>query len=431
MEIVRDQKLGIPRGIYSICSSNVYVIEAAMEKSLNDKTHILIESTSNQVNQFGGYTGMNPEMFRDFVFSIGRRIKFPLDQIILGGDHLGPFPWRDERTDIAMEKACKMISQYVRAGFRKIHLDASIPLDNDHQDTSLDTQVIAERNATLCLAAEKAFKEIKEDRLSCSPPPFYVIGTEVPVPGGSYNAEDNVRITKISDLEEMIECHREIFLKYELEEAWSRVFAVVVQLGVEFERYKIYDYNSKKVKDICNTLKKYPNLVFEAHSTDYQKKSALRQMVRDGIAVLKVGPALTFAVREALFALNYIENELFRDRMDIKLSNFINVLDKAMIRNPKDWINYYKGDKSQLKLDRKYSLFDRCRYYLSNPEVQASINLLIKNLTKRKIPLALISQFLPFQYEKLRNGYLENDPVSLIKDKVTHVLNDYSYAVNG
>jgi D-tagatose-1,6-bisphosphate aldolase subunit GatZ/KbaZ len=426
-EIVRNQKLGIPEGICSICSSNLYVIETAIEKSLTDKTHILIESTSNQVNQFGGYTQMNPEMFRDFVLSIGRKIGLPSEKIIFGGDHLGPFPWRNEKVDSAMGKACEMVSQYVKAGFAKIHLDASMPLADDPAGRPLDVQTISERGAALCLVAEKAFKETGGSGLF-NGPPVYVIGTEVVTPGGSQEIRENIRVTEVSDLEETIKSYRETFLKYKLEEAWDRVLAVVVQPGVEFEQYKIHDYNSENAKDLCNALKRYPNLIFEGHSTDYQKKSALRQMVKDGIAILKVGPALTYAVREALFALNYIENELFESNSDMDLSHFKDVLESVMVRNPINWASHYHGDEPNLKFDRKYSLFDRCRYYLTDSKVQNSINLLIKNLRSGDIPLTLISQFLPLQYEKIKNGCLKNDPVSLIKDKVAYVLDNYSYA---
>ena len=428
-EIVRNQKLGIPAGICSICSSNSYVIEAVIEKSLIDKTHILIESTSNQVNQFGGYTQMNPEMFRDFVLSFSRKAGLPSDQIIFGGDHLGPFPWRNEKADSAMDKACEMVSQYVKAGFIKIHLDASMPLGDDPAGRPLDAQIIAGRGAILCHAAEKAFKEIGGESGLFNGPHVYVIGTEVLTPGGSHEIKDSIEVTEVSDFEETIKCFREAFFKYKLEGAWDRVFAIVAQPGVEFEQYKIHDYNSENAKELCKALRKYPNLVFEGHSTDYQKKSALRQMVKDGIAILKVGPALTYAVREALFVLNYIENELFQNNPGINLSHFTDVLENAMIRNPQNWINHYKGDEIKLKFDRKYSLFDRCRYYLTDSEVQNSINLLIRNLSKREIPLTLISQFLPNQYEKIRNSCLKNDPASLIKDKVADVLDDYSYAV--
>ena len=83
-------------------------------------------------------------------------------------------------------------------------------------------------------------------------------------------------------------------------------------------------------------------------------------MVEDGIAIIKVGPALTFAMREALFALAHIEDELIDDPE--KRSNFIKVLDEVMVENPKSWKKYYFGSEKDVALDRKYSFSDRCRY---------------------------------------------------------------------
>lgn len=429
-EIIKCQKQGIPKGICSICSANKYVIEATMEKALaNDSDYVLIESTANQVNQFGGYIGMNPEDFKVFVLSIGKRIGFPLNRIILGGDHLGPYPWREEKADQAMEKACEMVRQYVLAGFNKIHIDTSILLADDPVDKELDARLIAERGATLCLEAEETFKKVKNYDLY-ERSPVYVIGTEVPSPGGRQEASGELKITKDTDFEKTVECYKDAFYKHNLKEAWENVIAVVIEPGVDFAEYEIYEYKSENTKDLRRSLEKFPNLVFEGHSTDYQKKTALKQMIKDGIAILKVGPAFTFALREALFILNYIENELFYDNPNITLSCFIDVLDKTMVENPKNWSKYYHGgDEAKLRLDRKYSLFDRCRYYLATKEVKNSIDLLIRNLNSIEIPLSLISQFLPLQYKKIRDGSLKNDPESLIKDKIIDVLDDYYYAV--
>ena len=54
-----------------------------------------------------------------------------------------------------------------------------------------------------------------------------------------------------------------------------------------------------------------PGLVFEAHSTDYQPPESLSRLVIDGFAILKVGPGLTFALREALYALDEIAAALY------------------------------------------------------------------------------------------------------------------------
>ena len=132
--------------------------------------------------------------FTNFIFSIASRVKFPKNRIILGGDHLGPNPWKEENSQNAMEKACSMVREYVSAGFSKIHLDASMCLADDSEEKyrALDPEIIAEREAKLCFEAEKAYKNIFDsDKLL----PVYVIGSEVPAPGGTKEAKENSEIT--------------------------------------------------------------------------------------------------------------------------------------------------------------------------------------------------------------------------------------------
>ncbi len=429
-KLVALQKRGMPKGIYSICSADSYVIAAAMKKALADDTFVLIEATSNQVNQFGGYMGMKPEEFREFVYTIAREIGLPLPRVILGGDHLGPNPWKDEEADIALEKACNMIRAYVTAGFSKIHLDASMYLGDDQGDRHrpLNSQLIAERTALLASAAEEAFARVKKS-IPNATPPVYVIGTEVPVPGGNTRAGQELQTTEASDFINTVVVSRQAFEQHGLPGAWQRVMAVVVQPGVEFDRSDVHDYDREKVRNLCDALKKFPDLVFEGHSTDYQTRENLKQMVEDGIAILKVGPALTFAKREALFLLSYIENELLRDEARVQLSNLVEVLDKVMIQSPEHWAKYYDGNEKEIESARKFSFSDRSRYYWAVPEVREAVDRLLQNLKSIEIPLTLLSQFMPIQYGKIRKGLLRNDVESLVLDRIADVLDDYSYAV--
>ncbi|SFM59064.1 D-tagatose-1,6-bisphosphate aldolase subunit GatZ/KbaZ, partial [Pleomorphomonas diazotrophica] len=114
------------RGIPSICSAHPVVIEAAMRHAGRLGLPVLIEATCNQVNQDGGYTGMTPGDFRDFVEVIAKRLGFPFERVILGGDHLGPNPWKKLPATEAMDKAKVMIDAFARAGFTKLHLDTSM-----------------------------------------------------------------------------------------------------------------------------------------------------------------------------------------------------------------------------------------------------------------------------------------------------------------
>lgn len=428
-DLVEKQKNGIPEGIYSACSANEYVIEAAMERALLAKTYVLIEATANQVNQFGGYTGMKPVDFRDFVYSIAKKITFPFEKIILGGDHLGPLTWKNEPENTAMEKSLELIRQYVLAGFTKIHIDTSMHLGDDCIACQLSTRVIAERGAILCRGAEDAFGELMISNPTAVRP-VYIVGSEVPIPGGSQEEDEGIQVTKVLDFENTVDAFKQAFLRYNLSSAWENVIAVVVQPGVEFGDETIHEYSREGAQELSISLKKYPGIVFEGHSTDYQTPKSLKEMVEDGIAILKVGPALTFAMREGLFALSNIETELFRFNPEVEQSNFITILDSVMARNPQNWIKHYHGNPAKIRYARKYSFSDRCRYYLPVSEVKSSIDLLIKNLKSVEIPLALINQFLPIQYNKVRKGILKKDPESLLKDRIINCIDDYIYATS-
>jgi D-tagatose-1,6-bisphosphate aldolase subunit GatZ/KbaZ len=429
-KLVAEQKRGIPRGIYSVCSHNRYVVEAAMQQAMDDRTVLLIESTCNQVNQFGGYTGMKPGDFKKYILTIARSVGFPSDRILLGGDHLGPYPFKAEKADSAMEKARDMVRQYVSVGCIKIHLDASDRLNDDPggKDSALDPGVIAERCADLCAVAEKTIEDLKSE-VEETAPPVYVIGTEVPAPGGSDEVEQGLRVTKVSDFKITVSMTEEAFHRHNLGDAWHRVMAVVVQPGVEHGDHTIVEYDRKKAQGLKAALRDYPDLVFEGHATDYQKARGLKEMVEDGIAILKVGPALTFAAREAIFLLSYMEDEIFSGKREIRLSRFREILDESMMENPLHWQKHYIGDELEVAFARKFSFFDRARYYWVDKKVQSSLALLMTNLRSVEIPLSLISQFFPEQYRKVRNGELDRDPENFIRDRIREVLKTYAYAV--
>ena len=90
LNIIEKRKLGIQTGIPSFCCSNKIVIEAILEQAKMFDDLCLIEATSNQVNQYGGYTGMTPLEFRNYTYEIADKIGFDKSRIILGGDHTGP-----------------------------------------------------------------------------------------------------------------------------------------------------------------------------------------------------------------------------------------------------------------------------------------------------------------------------------------------------
>ena len=422
-EIVAAHKRGNLVGIYSVCSAHPFVLEAAIRQALDDGSPLLVESTSNQVNQEGGYTGRTPADFRRYLFDLAGRIGLPRERLVLGGDHLGPNPWRRQAARSAMARACTLVRDCVLAGYVKLHLDASMRCADDPLPSAIDRSVMAGRAAELCLAAEEAYSAAGSGQAA----PLYVIGTEVPPPGGE-EREGTVTITAVDDVRETIEQTEAAFRRHGLDAAWERVIAVVVQPGMEFGDDLLLAYDRQAAARLSRFVEAYPHLVFEAHSTDYQTRDILRALVEDHFAILKVGPALTFAFREAVFALALIETEWLLGREGVKLSGIGEALETVMLANPLYWREYYGGPESRLRFARKYSYSDRSRYYWHVPEVERSVALLLHNLQLHPPPLAVLSQFLPVQYERVRTGALANTPRDLVYDKIRTVLADYAYA---
>ena len=162
-------------GIPSVCSAHPVVIEAALRRGRRDQTPVLIEATCNQVNQEGGYTGMTPVDFANQVKAIAAKVDFDSAYLILGGDHIGPNPWRKLPAERALAKAEAMVAAYVAAGFSKVHLDASMGCDGEPE--ALDDERTAARAVRLARVAEATARE------GGLPPPVYIIGTEIPPPG--------------------------------------------------------------------------------------------------------------------------------------------------------------------------------------------------------------------------------------------------------
>lgn len=413
LDLVRRHKAGQAVGILSLCSAHPLVIEAALRCAQLDDRIILIEATSNQVNQDGGYTGMTPGGFKAFVMAIADKLGVARERVLLGGDHLGPNCWQSDAADLAMARAEVLIDQYVGAGFRKIHLDCSMSCADD--PVPLTDAVVAARAARLCAVAERAWAR------SGGEAPVYVVGTEVPVPGGAHESLQTLSVTSPQAAAATIAAHREAFAAAGLSAVWPRVVGLVVQPGVEFDHHKVIDYKPAAARSLSDFIEGQPTLVFEAHSTDYQTPENLAALVRDHFAILKVGPAASFALRETLWALSDIEQEWLGTQ---RSSGFKNVVLAVMQAQPEHWQKYYR-DAGTLRFDQQYSLSDRIRYYWPHPDIQRAQALMLSNLEQHPPALTLLSQYLPRQYAAVREGRLRNTPTDLLIDGVTAVLRQY------
>ncbi|WP_338763239.1 D-tagatose-bisphosphate aldolase, class II, non-catalytic subunit [Massilia sp. METH4] len=417
LNLVRRHKAGEPVGIHAVCSAHPLVIEAAMEVAAAAGQPVLIEATSNQVNQDGGYTGMTPGAFHAFVHGIADRVGLARERVLLGGDHLGPNAWQDQSAGEAMAKADVLIEQYVTAGFRKIHLDCSMSCAGD--PVPLRDDVVAARAARLCTVAERAWQAAGGEA------PVYVVGTEVPVPGGAHEDLEELSVTTPEAAARTMASHRSAFAAAGLDAAWPRVVGLVVQPGVEFDHHKVIDFQPERAVGLSRMIEGVPTLVYEAHSTDYQTPANLAALVAGHFAILKVGPGATFALRETLWALADIEAAMAGDG---KGCGFKDTVLDVMRAEPEYWRKYYDNDPRRARFDQQYSLSDRIRYYWPHPAIQAAQARLLASLEREAPPLTLLSQYLPAQYEAVREGRVRNRPVDLLKEGVARVLRQYMNA---
>lgn len=361
MDIRREIKKGIP----SYCTGNSFVIQSLLRIYKNNDRPLLLEATANQVNQFGGYTGKTPLEFKQEVLELARQISFNEGRLIFGGDHLGPLVWRNTSPNEAMDRAETLVRTFIKAGYQKIHLDTSMQLGDERGEATLSVRTIAERGLRLFKACQD---ELKGDS-NC----VFIIGSEVPFPGGETSC-DQMMVTHPKDALNTIAVYKEVFeMAGVSEEQFNRdIIALVVQPGVEFTKDKIFPYVRANARSLMAVDK--GELVFEGHSTDYQSSVALKNMFEDGVKILKVGPELTYLFRAALERLERFETETLPSD---SCSRFSSTLSEAMADNPKYWEGYYSPGA---RFDFEFSYLDRSRYYLTEPKVKSAIENLKLNV---------------------------------------------------
>jgi D-tagatose-1,6-bisphosphate aldolase subunit GatZ/KbaZ len=418
-----DHLAGRRGGQYAVCSAHPEVIAAALELSAENGRPLLVEATANQVNQFGGYTGMTPADFAAFIAGIAAALGFPRENLLLGADHLGPYVWRSEPAAKAMARAMELARRCVAAGFAKIHLDTGFGCRDD-AGSRLPPEGVAERAALLCRACEE-----EADR---RPPgvarPLYVIGAEVPLPGGAIEDPERIEITRPEEVEHFIRLARMEFRAAGIEAAYERVLAVVVQPGVEFGEAGVARYDPARAGALSAFHAELPGrMTYEVHSTDYQAPEALAALVADHFALLKVGPCLTNAYREAVFTLEAIEEEVLKSRRSTVPSDLSRVMEALMQAHPAHWRSHYRGGAAELRRMRRESRLDRIRCYWALPEARAAIDRLFRNLPPA-LPAELVLPHAPQAPALFSSTDEALSPASLVRRWIRAALAPYAAA---
>ncbi len=392
-DIVAQNRAGTAIALASVCSAQPDVLSAALLLAKERNRPMLVEATSNQVNQFGGYTGMTPKDFIAYVRKLADDLEVDPALVVFGGDHLGPQVWRAQNADIAMGHARTLMQAYVEAGFTKIHLDCSEGCAGE--PAQVDDELSAARAADLARVCETHAPDPKA--LS------YVVGTEVPPPGGARAEESGQSIlsTRPERAKHTLACHRAAFEALGLDAAWARVAALVVQPGLEFAPTHIDRFDISAPDVLSAALSDTPNIAFEAHSTDYQHDNVFPELARRHFAVLKVGPALTFAYRQAIYALDEMSQWIDPTRCGRQLSN---TMERLMLEKPEFWQNHYDGDEDALHLQRHFGYADRIRYYWPDAQAQTELSDLFDALDC-PVPPPLVGQyFSPSVIERAENN---------------------------
>ncbi len=374
--IIAANRSGGP-ALPSVCSAHEDVLEASLRLAETLDRPLLVEATSNQVNQFGGYTGMQAADFTAFVHAICDRAGVSRDRVLFGGDHLGPQAWKAEPAADAMAKARDMMRAYVEAGFTKIHLDCSEGCAGE--PAQLGDEIVAARAAELAEICELAAPEPEALR--------YIIGTEVPPPGGARSDEHGIVSTPPARALATLETHRAAFAERGLDGAWSRIRGLVLQPGLEFAPAHIDRFDTARPDDLSPVLEGQGLLCFEAHSTDYQRDEVYPDLARRHFALLKVGPALTFAWREALYGLSHIHGWM------TGAAHISEEMERLMLADPGYWQGHLHGDADQQRRLRHFGYSDRIRYYW--PQAQGAVAAMLEALEGLDPPAPLLAQYLP------------------------------------
>ena len=403
-------------GVFAVCSAHPVVLQTAMETASAADQFLLVEATANQVNQFGGYSGMTPEAFVGRLHHLARQTGLPIERVLIGADHLGPHLWRAVPMDEAMARTRDLLRQCVAAGFDKIHLDTGAPCASD-PGPPLPLETAARRAAELCATAEEVARALRPHA-----PPFYVIGNETPPPGGGLEADNDVTVTDPGQLDQALDAFERAFGRLGLAEAWQRVLAVVVQPGVEFGDRQVAAFQPEAAAALSAAHARLPDIMtYEVHATDYQTPEALRRLIDGHFTILKAGPCLTFALRCTLYALAAIEAAL--PDMDAP-SHLIEVMERVMLDHPAHWQSHLRGSREDMYDLRHYSLRDRIRYYWSFPDAREAVARLLDNL-RRQIPDELLKAHLPGLFPMIQAQGLHGDPMGMVKLSVRQALDGY------
>jgi D-tagatose-bisphosphate aldolase class II non-catalytic subunit len=221
---------------------------------------------------------------------------------------------------------------------------------------------------------------------------MFVIGTEVPPPGGARADEaGDIAPTTAASAAATLAAHRSAFEAAGSAQALAQIGGLVVQPGVEFSPMHVHHLPLQRDPGFRAVIADWPDLCLEAHSTDYQNPAAFHRLAELGFAFQKVGPALTFAWREAVYGLDHLAHLAGW----VKATPLVEVMEDIMLNDPGYWQGHYHASAGDLRVQRHVGLADRIRYYWPSPRAKMAVQSLFLALEGRDLPDPLLRQCLP------------------------------------
>ncbi len=401
--LIEQNRGGANIGLPCFCSANEMVLRTLFECCAAHDVPIVVEASATQVNQDGGYTGISAADFSRWVSSLSAEFGVADERLVLAGAHLGPMPWSHLSPKDALDNTKNLVKDYAAAGFRKIHLDAPVA-SNEEQHP--DVQILATRTARLC--------EIAEMHAPCPDQLIYVLSSlpSLPAPsiGSSFDVGSAPPATSAEQLNATIAAYQEAFVRQGLRHAWDKVVSIDALPSIGFDHFSVQPLQARSAELLSAEILKHNGLSLSVSSADYQSSSDLSTLVENQFFFLKAGPELTFKMREAIFALATIAQQI----SGTGTPDIIAALDTAISKYPNDWAPYFTGDIATRKQLHHYSFSDRLRYYWNFPDVRSQLLKFMMNLDTIKLPDSLVSQ----HFQTREFGTLDMPASRLIHDSV-------------
>lgn len=354
-----SQKEKINYTLFAVCPNSENVLKAALHAAKRAHAPIKFAATLNQVDVDGGYTGWTQEdlvrKIKEQSYSIGYN-----GPIIVAVDHGGPW-LKDIQTiekwnlDKSMSWTKKSFEAALLAGYDLLHIDPTVDIFSGQ----IKIETVVERTIELISHVEKFRKSKKMKSVS------YEVGTEE-VHGG---------MADVTVFKKFLKLLKDGLRKMGLDYVWPSF--IVGKVGTDLHTSIFDPAVAKKIVEIAKDY----NSCIKGHYTDFVSNP--EDYPKSGMGAANVGPEFTLLEYDGLSELCAIEDKLYKENKVADKSNFIKILEEAVLKSGR-WKKWLQNDEKDFKLLKKkrkeWIVKTSCRYVWALPEVRCAQNKLYRNL---------------------------------------------------